>query len=169
MSTVIEDQMRKAGMVLPSLNARIWRLLKDKPMQTSSTLAMTLRDSHKNISSVVGLLVKRKNVQATMVELRVASGNGPVMRKVAHYSALGEKWELLPMPLEFRKPKKKERLAVEAAKLAEGCAVGEVLTEQGALPSTPTPPAPSFTNIDHLTILEARKLYKQLHKMFGVL
>lgn len=145
--------LKTSGLQLPTQNERIWRTIKDHPGLTAVALAPKVGIKVVNVSSLCGAMVKRGMLEVRKEPLRVRSGLGFHMRNVLVYRVHPrmESYELLPLPL----PQDKKAKVANVTPTHTAKQVTNVTAER---------PAP---DVDHLTLGQARELYKVLHQLFG--
>lgn len=150
----ITHALKLAGVRTPTQPERIWRVIKDHPGITSSRVAEITGVPHNNTSSLAKTMVDRGMLTMDTQQLRVKGPRGSwIVRKVAVFTVdprMNGEYEMRPAPL---KPK---------------AAVTFVAPKAAVTPAKePAAPATPKTNIDHLTLGEARSLYDALHQLFG--
>lgn len=141
--------LQTAGIKTLSQIQLTWTWLKDHPNKTAREVETALKFS--GTSSTLAQLRKRGMV--TCKPEQDARNPMPVNR----YTAVGTEYELKPMPKKV-KPVKPSQFTNAA---------GLPIAASSAVPVAPVPAAPADFNLDTMTIADARKLYKQLHRMFG--
>ena len=149
----ITHALKIAGVRTPTQPERIWRVIKDNPGITSSRVAEITGVPHNNTSSLAKTMVDRGMLTMDTQQLRVKGPRGSwIVRKVAVFTVdprMNGEYEMHPAPL---KPK---------------AAVITLAPEpKASITPAPAPTAPK-TDIDHLTLGEARSLYDALHQLFG--
>lgn len=138
---VMTSKLAAAGVKVPSVLERCWRVVKDNPGITALRVSEVLNIQQSNVSSILSDGTKRRMFY-TKDEVRKVKGPRGTFaeRKVlTYYTSLAE-YARLPMP---------------AGTVSPAPAV------------KPEPEAPHAPSVDHLTIAQARALYDVLHKMFG--
>lgn len=141
--TAMEQALTTAGVKLPTAKERVWRVIKE-----SGGKGMLLRELSKRLTNIpatsisVALVeMKERGMVTSVPELEKKSG-----RTFGRYFTDLEDYEMLPKIISQVAPKEAPTVA------------------QVTVTSTP---ASRTTDLDHLTIAQARELYKVLHKMFG--
>lgn len=144
--------LKTAGVKTPSNNQRIWQWLKDNGMHTVDAVSKALGIQKQSAQAAMhdllvrGMVEKHKRVDARLSPL------------ASNYEALGKEYELLPRPLEGRKPRAAK---VEKAKPA------------AALAATREQLAQTQANITYATLTlrvprGVAKVYEEHAKEFGV-
>jgi len=156
----ITHALKIAGVRTPTQSERVWRTIKDNPGITSSRVAQTTGLNHNNVSSLACTMVSRGMLIQNAQQLRVKGPRGSwIVRKVATYTVdprMNGEYEMLPAPA---KPK---AAVISAPKPAQ---YSDVVSDGGMDPRNAA--HKPKTNIDHLTLGEARSLYDMLHQLFG--
>ena len=145
--------LKTAGVKTPSQCERLWRAVKDYPDCTATQLASRVGISTASTSSQLSKMVERGMLETSTIRVKRRAGGlgGYADREVKTYwihPRMKGEYELLPAP------KKAQQSSAPAA---------------ATLPAPTPPPAPpaASTDIDHLTLGQARELYTTLHKLFG--
>lgn len=169
--TIIADKLKAAGVKIPSMQERVWRIVRDNPGGLTSARAtdiMGVAVTSGSVSSLLSQMEARKMVQSKFEKRRTNGPHGAYERNVKVYYTTLREYELLPMP-------RKETAASRAMDAAQ-----QVVEQVKAPPSPVTtvipdekprfvpPPLPSALKyVEHMTIAQARSVYAILHDMFG--
>jgi hypothetical protein len=160
----ITHALKIAGVRTPTQPERVWYVIKDNPGITSSRVAQTTGLKHNNVSSLASTMVSRGMLIQNAQQLRVKGPRGSwIVRKVATYTVdprMNGEYEMLPAPA-----KPKAAVITPAPEFAEFEMSRR--SQAACIPAPVAPPAKAKTNIDHLTLGEARSLYDALHQLFG--
>lgn len=149
--TQIENAMREAGMQLPTARERVWNVIKESMPAGVTTGALTKRLSAIPVQTIYGALHQMS--QRDMVYRAKGEPRGFRAAENTYFTDM-ERYELLPMP----GPAKKK-----LAQKAMGFSVPEVRPPEKPAPVQVT----KFIDIDHLTIAEAKDLWRRLSKLFA--
>ena len=136
----ISSALAAAGVKLPSAQQRIWNYVKDHPDVTARRVQQELPVA--SVSSLMSQMVDRGLLRAEKKPLRLFSGKGYIVKRVAHFYALGESYD----PKSARKP---------ANLPTTVCAPAQVGHRQAT------------SVVDGLTVAQARELWQILDRMFG--
>lgn len=147
--------MKEAGVPIPPLIKRVWLWLHDHSEKTYFEVAKALGDNANNVSSTLGILVKRGMVTAAKHKRRGSEGT------VTRYTCIGHEYELLPLP------KRAKHELPKTVQLAPQTAPKVTVTPLVVThDNTPKPFDPvAFT--DNLTLSQGRALYIYLKEMFA--
>ena len=190
--TIIAEKLKAAGVKIPSMQERVWRLLRDNPGGLTSARAtdiMGVAVTSGSVSSLLSQMEARKMVQSKFEKRRTNGPHGAYERNVKVYYTTMREYELLPMP---RKQTAATR-AMDATKavvdqvkagpqplIGSDCYLDPSDGKVKRYAPSPTtvipeekprfvpPPLPSALKyVEHMTIAQARSVYAILHAMFG--
>lgn len=148
--------LKEAGVKVPPVSERIWRLIKDQPGLSARQVIDKLGIKEASGSSILHQLTARGMLETkSMSVMRRIPAGGTAPRRVKTFYVnprMGGEYELLPLP---KKGSKVTQLSVTKRECV-----------------APTPPVTCETtagapDIDHLTLGQARNLYNVLHQLFG--
>ena len=137
----LTNALAKAGVPLPTIKERLWRVIKDEPGLTASQLS-------KRLSGIpVGTISSQLNLMETrgMVYAVGTKGRGPIGKAKAYHTDMAA--YTLPPPVKTN------------GKKAEPSPASAV--------STNRQPVEMSIDLDSLTIREAKALYAKLKEMFA--
>lgn len=154
--TSMEKALIEAGVPLPPMIERVWRIVKESGSQgaTSRDVAARMKHDHtRKVTPSLSDMTKRGMVAA------VPEFDGKTGRQIYRYFTDMGTYRLLPPLTPAKKDKRRQVSHTPDAVPA---------TAHTPTPSpAPAPAAEGFFDIDRMTIAQARALYQQLHKMFG--
>ena len=163
-----------AGAKLPSQSERLWRIIKDNPRITSSRARDLAKLANSGTTSLLSQMMDRGMVIVEKEPKRMPGLRGTVTRMVNLYSVhplMNGEYELLPAPVKAKKPAAKVVPIKEPADRwvrRAGELVAAFDESPAAVISKPEPPpVDPGINIDKLTLGQARRLYSELHQLFG--
>lgn len=151
----ISSALAQAGVKLPPLTQRVWQVLYDSKIPRSATcLASMLRVPSGNVSSAINSMYSRGMIALARHELTRLKGprGTSINRLIAHWAAVGQEYELLP---------------VLPTTKAEPAANPYLVNATNAKLLGHSTPQPATINIEKMTLSEAHTLYKQLREFFG--
>lgn len=148
--------LKTAGVKVPPVSERIWRLVKDHPGLSARQVIDKLSLKEASCSSILHQLTARGMLETKSISVmrRIPAG-GTAPRRVKTFYVnprMGGEYELLPLP---KKDAKVTQLSVAKRECVAPATPVTCETKTGA------------PDIDHLTLAQARELYKVLHQLFG--
>lgn len=157
-----------ANVPMPSLNRRIWQVLKDKGEATAASLARTLGVSQSSVSSMCSRMLRRKMLEHRTQTVKTRVGHGWGERKVSLYRVPPGmlEFELLPEPADHDQPRRgrgRPRVVVPATYGAP-VVVGEV--PRAETTAKVRQQEDVLDLVAHLRLSELRALQVRLNEIF---
>lgn len=191
--TIIADKLKAAGVKIPSMQERVWRIVRDNPGGITSARAtdiMGVAVTSGSVSSLLSQMEKRKMVSSRPERRRVVGPRGSTIeRDVKVYYTTMREYELLPRPRKetaASRARDATKAVVEQVKAVPQPLIGSdyyldpsdgkvkryALAPTTVIPDEKPrfvpPPLPSALKyVEHMTIAQARSVYAILHDMFG--
>lgn len=169
--TIMADKLKEAGVKVPSVQERVWRIVRDNPGGIMASRVADILDPSggrraNSASTLLSQMEARKMVSSRVEHRRVPGPRGSMIeRGVKVYTTAMREYEILPMP-------RKETAATRAMD-ATKAVVAQVKASPppAPVPTTVMPKPPTINGmrdfVESMTIAEARAMWVELNKMFG--
>lgn len=153
---VVATKLKEAGVKLPSVKYRIWNWLRDHPEKTVSDIATALGLGYEPAQAI--LEMEKGGVVKVFSDMSRGTGGNGQSYKIKRYSVSNAKeYENVT---KGRIARMKPMRSVPAAQQVRKEAAPLVTFE------APVPQVITLSNLDSLTIDEARAIYAKLKEMF---
>jgi hypothetical protein len=149
--TQLEEAMRSAGVELPTSKERVWNAIKES-MPTGISTPQLVKRLKALPPQTVYTAVYQLNARS-MVYRTLGVTKGFKKGESVYFTDM-DKFQLLPMPGVIAKRPVQKAMSLSIPELER-------------TPKTPPVQISKFIDIDHLTIAEAKDLWRRLSKLFA--